>query len=125
MTNLAKRYSIMETSVIVGRNLKDYRLRYEYTQDQIANYLEVDRSTVSYYESGDREISIIHLNKLCDLYYIELEDLLEPDEASKSVNLAFAFRTESKNEQDLKSIAQFQKIVKNYLKMRKMLKNEA
>lgn len=116
---------IMELSEIIGKNLLDYRLKNNYTQDQIAEYLDIDRSAISHYEKGDREISLLFLNKLCNLYGIELEDLLEPDTASKTANLAFAFRVDSKNQQDLTSIAQFQKIVKNYLRMKKILNNEA
>lgn len=115
----------MELSEIIGKNLKDYRLKNKYTQDQIASYLGADRSAISYYESGKREISIVDLNKLCDLYYIELDVLLEPNAAINAANLAFAFRINSKNIQDLTSIAQFQKIVKNYLKIKKILNNEA
>jgi len=116
---------IMELSEIIGKNLQDYRLKNEYTQDQIATFLGTDRSTISHFEIGDREISLLFLNKLCDLYGIELDELLEPDAASKTANLAFAFRIDAKNTQDLTSIAQFQKIVKNYMKMKKILKNES
>jgi len=51
--------------------------------------------------------------------------LVEPNAVLKTVNLAFAFWNDAKNEQDLASIAQFQKIVMNYLKMKKLLNNEA
>jgi len=115
----------MELINIIGKNLQDYREKNHYNQDQIAEYLGIDRSVISRYEKGEREISLLFLNKLCDLYGIELEDLLEPDAASKTANLAFAFRIDSQNQQDLTSIAQFQKIVKNYLKMKKILNNEA
>lgn len=115
----------MELIDIIGKNLQDYREKNNYSQDQIAEYLGIDRSVISRYEKGEREISLVFLNKLCDLYGIELDDLLDPDAASKTANLAFAFRVNSKDKQDLASIAQFQKIIKNYLKMKKILNNEA
>ena len=95
-----------------------------YTQDQIAKYLGVDRSTISHYETGDRDASLVHLSKLADLFGIELEDLSEPDGVNKAANLAFAFRRDGFDEQDMESIASFQKIVKNYVKMTEILKSE-
>jgi len=109
---------------IIGRNLKDYRLNLGYSQDQIAKYLGVDRSTISHYETGDRDASLVHLSKLADLFGIELEDFSEPDAVNKAVKLAFAFRKEGFYDQDLESIASFQRIVKNYIKMNEMLKND-
>lgn len=107
----------METGAIIGDNIKSYRLEFGYSQDFIANYLGVDRTTISKYETAEREISIVHLNGLADIFGIEIEDLIEPDASKKTANLAFAFRNEGIEEQDLKSIAAFQKVVKNYLKI--------
>lgn len=110
----------METARIIGNNIKDFRIRFGFSQDHIANYLGVDRTTISKYESGEREISLINLNRLADLFGIEIEYLLEPDVANKTANLAFAFRKQGIEEQDIKSIAEFQKVVKNYLKILKI-----
>jgi transcriptional regulator with XRE-family HTH domain len=107
----------MEIGEVIGQNIKNYRQKFGYNQDHIANYLGVDRTTLSKYESAEREISLLHLNKLADIFGIEVEDLIEPQAANKIANLAFAFRSEGIEEQDLKSIASFQKVVKNYLKM--------
>lgn len=112
----------MELSEIIGANLKSYRNNFGYSQEQLANLLVVDRSTISKYETGEREISIIHLNKLADLYGIELESFMEEDSSKHNVGLAFAFRKQGGENEDLESIACFQKVVKNYLKMEKILK---
>jgi transcriptional regulator with XRE-family HTH domain len=114
----------MEIGKIIGNNLKDYRLKYAYSQEYIAKYLGVDTSIISRYETADREISIVHLNKLADIYGVELEDLIEPEAVKKTVNMAFAYRSQGIDEQDLKSIGAFQKVVKNYLKMIKIAKGE-
>lgn len=114
----------MEIMTVIGRNLKDYRLKMGYSQDQLAKYLGVDRSTISHYETAEREASLVHLSKLADLFGIELEDLSEPDAVNKAANLAFAFRRDGFDEQDLESIASFQKIVKNYVKMTEILKSD-
>jgi transcriptional regulator with XRE-family HTH domain len=110
----------MELSKIIGQNLKEYRKNFRYTQDNLAKLLGVDRSTVSHYENAEREISIVHLNKIADLFGIELEDLLESDKRSTTANLAFAFRSQGTTDEDIASIAAFQKVVKNYIKMQKI-----
>jgi transcriptional regulator with XRE-family HTH domain len=110
----------MELSKIIGQNLKEYRKSFGYTQDNLANFLGVDRSAISHYENAEREISIVHLNKIADLFGIELEELLESDKKNNTVNLAFAFRSQGTTDEDIASIAAFQKVVKNYIKMQKI-----
>ena len=110
----------MEIGKIIGINLKEFRKKFGYEQEDIAQYLKVDRSTISLYENSQREISIVQLHRIADLFGIELEDLIEPDSANKSANLAFAFRSNGINESDLTSIASFKKVVKNYIKMKKI-----
>lgn len=110
----------MEIGEIIGSNIASYRKKMGYTQDHIANFLGTERSTVSKYESNEREISIVNLEKLANLFGIELEDLLEENSAAKGVGLAFAFRSAGMDENDMSGIAQFQKIVKNYLKIKEL-----
>lgn len=114
----------MEIMTVIGGNLKAYRQKMGYSQDQIAKYLGVDRSTISHYETAEREASLVHLSKLADLFGIELEDLSEPDGANNAANLAFAFRRDGFKEQDMAGIAAFQKIVKNYIKMTGILNSD-
>lgn len=112
-----KNEKAMEFGTIVGNNIKNYRQKFGYSQDHIAVYLGIDRTTLSKYESAEREISLFNLTRLADLFGIELDDLIEPDTAHKMANLAFAFRSEGFEEQDIKSIASFQKVVKNYIRI--------
>lgn len=110
----------MEIGEIIGSNIASYRKKMGYTQDHIANFLGTDRSTVSKYESNEREISIVSLEKLANLFGIELEDLLEENSVHQSAGLAFAFRSDGIDQEDMVSIATFQKVVKNYLRMKDM-----
>jgi predicted transcriptional regulator len=107
----------METFEIIGRNIRLYREQMGMNQDDLAKYLEVNRVLVSYYETGEREIPIDAMNKLTDLFGIDMMDLMEMNAHHVKANVAFAFRAESINESDLESIAKFKRIVKNYLKM--------
>lgn len=97
--------------------VKQLRIKNNFTQEQLASYLNCPRELISYYETGDREIPLSVLEKLSDLFGIELEDFFEEDIAQINTNIAFAFRAESITEEDLIPLAQFKKIVKNYQKM--------
>lgn len=55
------------------RLLRDYR---EMTQQQVADFLNVNRSTYSYYENGKTEPSITTLMRLAELFNVTLDSLL-------------------------------------------------
>ena len=107
----------MKNSQIIGKNLYDFRISQGYRQEDLAEYLGVTRSMISYYENGERDIPVISLNKLADLFGVELEALLEENEEAVKTNLAFAFRSENHTAGDIESIASFKRLVMNYLKM--------
>ena len=111
----------MEPNAIIGRNVKNYRENLHYTQDAIAKFLGVKREVISYYENGKREIDLLKLEKLADLFNIELEDLLNDDSTIREPKIAFAFRSDGLNESDLEKISEFQRIIKNYSKMNVLL----
>ena len=56
--------------------LREIRLASGYTQQEIANVLQIDRSTYAYYESGKTEPNIANLRKISNLYSMSLDDLL-------------------------------------------------
>lgn len=115
----------MKPNAIIGRNVKAYRDKLHYTQDAIANFLGVKRELISYYENGKREIDLVKLEKLADLFNIELQDLLSEDSAVRELDFAIAFRTEGLDESDLVKISEFQRIIKNFTKMQALaLKND-
>jgi transcriptional regulator with XRE-family HTH domain len=111
----------MEPNAIIGRNVKNYRENLHYTQDAIAKFLGVQREVISYYENGKREIDLVKLEKLADLFNVELEDLLSDDAIIREPKIAIAFRTEGLDESDLEKISEFQRIIKNYSKMHVLL----
>ncbi|WP_439490632.1 helix-turn-helix domain-containing protein [Algoriphagus sp.] len=107
----------MELQNIIGANLHAFRTKLGLKQEQVAEFLAVDTSLISKYENGTNEVTYVHLKKLSHLFNVEVEDLLEEDSARRDTNFAFAFRSEGLESADLKSIAEFQRVVKNYLKM--------
>ncbi|NLT51762.1 MAG: helix-turn-helix transcriptional regulator [Ignavibacteria bacterium] len=102
---------------IIGSNIKELREKFKFDQKEIAHYLGVLRETVSYYENGNRNIPVESLVKLADLFGVDLADLYEEDFLTRESNKAFAFRKEDFDEKDLVVLAEFHKIVKNYIKM--------
>ena len=93
------------------------------TQEALAKYLETSREQVAYYETGKRSIPSAQLSKLANLFCMDEHDFYQEDPETKRINMTFAFRADALQEQDLQSIAQFKKIVRNYISMKKAMGN--
>jgi len=110
----------MKQSDIVRDNLKLIREKRKLRQEDIAAFLGVSREMVSYYESGARKIPLDTINRLADFFQVELEDLLEEDLDLRKANIAFSFRAGELGAEDLQTVSDFRKIVKNYIKIKKL-----
>src|SRR5258706_13235119 len=108
----------MKPHDLISKNLAALRSKRGLSQEELAAYLGISRPLVSYYENGEREIPLPHLEKMSDLYGVEVADLMDDNPAAWQARVAFAFRTDGLTESDLHGIADFQKIVKNYLKLK-------
>ncbi len=108
--------TMIETNTI-GNKISLLREKLGYTQFAIAEFLNIKREMLSYYETGSREIPIDILEKLSVLYGVDLECLIESDKKIDAACLAFAFRADNIENNDLHAIAHFKEIVMNYLKM--------
>ena len=102
-----------------GIRLKKLRKKNNLSQEKLASILKITAGAVGNYERGERDISVTELNKLADLFGVELSDLLEENLEMQKLNLAFAFRSKN-TESDLEYIASFKKVVRNYLKMERL-----
>ncbi len=112
----------MESKQIIGKNIRYFRDKLGLSQNELAYYLNIKRELISYYENGKRYIPVTALNKLANLFGVELDELLEEDKKIQNVNLAFAFRSDYLKPSDLENIASFKRVVLNYLKMQKLNK---
>lgn len=63
----------------IGNLLKQARMKFSLTQEQIAEKLFVSRQTISNWENGKSYPDIISVIKLSDLYSISLDELLKGD----------------------------------------------
>lgn len=108
----------MKNNEIIGKNIKSYREKSNLTQSQVADYLGISRELISLFETGQREINLKKLESLADFFGVELLDLIEEDRELVFTDLAF--RSDEITNDDLKQISEFKKIIRNYLKMRKI-----
>ena len=66
----------MEPGEIMVRNLREYRRQYRLTQQEVADYLEVQRSTYARYEEGTNRPNYKILIRLADLYGVSVDTIL-------------------------------------------------
>lgn len=63
----------------VGKKLKDARMKSGFTQETVAEKINVSRQTISNWENEKSYPDIISVIALSDLYSISLDDLLKGD----------------------------------------------
>ena len=108
-----------------GIILKNLREKFGYSQDALTNFLNIKRETISYYETGAREIPLEVLEKLADLFGVDLEIFFNDNAETAMTDLAFAFRANELEERDMEGIAAFRRIIKNYERILKLEKRDA
>lgn len=82
----------MQTADLALR-LRQLRLLYGMTQQEVAQHLGVDRSTYSYYETGRNNPPLPTLSALCSLYRVSSEELLR-ETPGESIRAALLTPTE-------------------------------
>lgn len=106
---------------VIGENLKVLRKANGYTQEKMAEFLDIKRSAYANYEAGEREAPLEILEKAATLFGCKLTILFEEDKEALQSMLACAFRADNLDTDDMKEVADFKNIVLNYLKMEKLL----
>lgn len=64
----------------IGKKLKDARMRSGFTQESVAEKINVSRQTISNWENEKSYPDIISVIELSNLYSISLDELLKGDE---------------------------------------------
>lgn len=111
----------MNENSIIGANIRHFREKLGLNQEAFAAYLDTSREMVNYYENGKRTIPSGIIAKAAELFGMDAYDLYLEDKEQLESNIVFAFRAQQLEVPDLNHIAQFQKIVRNYLQMKKAL----
>ncbi|MBS4974309.1 helix-turn-helix domain-containing protein [Intestinibacter bartlettii] len=78
----------------LGERLKALRKEHRYTQEFLADYLNVTRPAIGNYEKGINEPPLQTLVKLADLYQVSLDWL------AGRTNVKYNFNLESKENRD-------------------------
>lgn len=95
----------------IGSRFKDLREQNNFTQTQLANFLEVDQSLISKFEKGERKIGSELLEKACTLFGCDLELLSSDRNDYKPMDIAF--RSNNLQTEDLEAISVINKIALN------------
>jgi len=70
-------YNISGDSMNYIKRLRDLREDHDYTQQQIADLLGTSQTMYARYERGANELPIRHLIKLCEIYNVSADYLLD------------------------------------------------
>lgn len=100
----------------MNENLKLLRERCGYTEGDICKFLSLPASEYAAVEKGDEELSMDALEKLSDLYNVDEYDIIAEEPENLRSNAVLAFKKQG-DIKDLNEIAQFHRIVKNYIMM--------
>lgn len=104
----------------IGANIKKFREFKNLSQQQTSDHIGVNRTELSYFETGERIPNLDVLNRLSTLFGIDLDILLEEDSSIVKAETAFAYRTDNLTNSDINAISDFHKIVKNYIKIQSL-----
>ena len=63
-------------SKVVGRNIREVRLKNNLTQKDLAEFLKTSQSTISAYESGETLILTAFALQICKKYHVSLDWLM-------------------------------------------------
>jgi len=114
----------MDSYQELGRRLREARERTGLTQDQVAKAVGVVREQMSYYETGTREIDLVRLTKLADLYGFSLSYLLAGQSKGEQRTLSVAFRAGEIADEDMPVIAWVQRFIRNISELNYLLKKD-
>jgi transcriptional regulator with XRE-family HTH domain len=103
-----------------GLIIKGLRDKYGYTQDKVAGFLGIKREMISFYENDGREVPLDVLEKLSDLFGVDLDVFFVDNVDEALAEVVFAFRKNDLDDNDMEAMASFGKIVKNYLKIKNL-----
>jgi transcriptional regulator with XRE-family HTH domain len=109
----------MSTGINLGNRVKRLREASGVSQIQLAQFLNVDQSYISKCENDERQFNVNSLEKLCNLFGCEMNDLF--DLHSKVETLNFAFRAKTIDNDDFAAISDINRIALNIREMNNLL----
>lgn len=95
------------------QNIRYLLANSKFSQEMLSEYLEVDQSTISNWKRGTRNISVTHIEKICDLFGCMIEDVVNGNIQSNSLNDVKFRKSNINDKKALESIASINRIVNN------------
>ena len=111
----------MESMSVISQSIKKLREDSSFTQEQIAQYLDMDLSLLSSIEDGTETISVNNLEKLGCLFGIKIEDFSNAQLNSGKLSIS----SSSLTKEDLSTIASINKIAMNLNMMHELLNEDS
>ncbi|MDE0582412.1 helix-turn-helix domain-containing protein [Planococcus sp. A6] len=71
----------------LSKKIKDLREAKGLSPEELADCLGFAKSTVWAYESGKKQVSVVHLERLADFFEISVDSLLDRNDRTINVNL--------------------------------------
>jgi len=105
----------------IYESLKELRKIKNFTQEDVAKILGVKREVISYYENGQREISLSDLKSILKFFGISMEDFQNKKYDS---GLETAYRKEKIDCDDFEEIIMLNTFVNNLYEMKEMNKKK-
>ena len=106
------------TMSFIGGKIKEIRIAANFSQQKVGEYLGVDQSLVSKYETGERAVSTDVLEKLANLFCCPVTAFMQEDETAA---LSHAFRSSELDAEDLQNLALMNRIALNLDLMGKLV----
>ena len=102
--------------------LKELRKESGLTQNQLAQFLEIDQSMITKLENGTRNLTVFLIDKICSLFGCTDRYLM--GESDEYLPLHFAFRSNSVQAEDIQSIAAVNRIASNLRYMNELMEEK-
>lgn len=98
----------------INEKIKELRVQLHLSQDYVAKYLGVQRSTVTQMEKGIRKIHAEEISKLCSLFGVSADTLVNNIETSQPTTVfARSFEKLDENDQaEIMSLIRFKEQMK-------------
>ena len=100
----------------IGVRLKNARKKANFSQELLADFLEIDQSLIARYENGERPITMDSLDKLANLYRCSFDYFISEEETDIPLK-GVALRGSGVSGEDLKVIARMNVIISNIHEM--------
>ena len=108
---------------IVRDNFKKIRKKMHITQEQMAQFLELEQSSISKFESGERTLNVTNLERACVLFGIHLEDIYK--DYNVITPMSPSFRKTSLSTNSLQDISDINNIALNLKEMNKIMDGQS